>query len=189
MTNVTVIPEVTRPKVPLAQAAHMLAKLCDLLDDGADPNDAFVAVFNETKLELAEAIDRRIAFDHWIEGAINAANSARDQWADRAKKLRATREVFKANTQAIIESNPDLPYQGTLGRLAVQRNGQPALKLTFGDKELTPELIGFYNIDPRFIRTTTTYAIDAATVKAAIAAGEKIEWAELETRQHLRIRK
>lgn len=186
-TEAQLVP-VPKPRVPMAFAAAILSELCDRLDEGADPTDALCAVFQETKLDLADAVDRRVAFDTWIQGAIKTAKEARDVYAERARKLTAAHEAFKKNTQDIIQAHPDLPYQGSLGRLAVQASA-PSLKLAFGGKDLTPDMIQMFGIDEKYVKSEIVYTLDTAAVKAALQSGETIPWATLETGSHLRIRK
>ena len=179
---------VNKPKVPMAFAATILSRLCDQIDDGVDPSDALVAVFEETKLDLADAVDRRIAFETWLSGSIETAKKARDAYAERARKLTAAHEAFKKNTMDIMQANPNLPYKGDLGRLAIQAN-PASLKLAFAGKELTPDVIAMFGVDQKYVKTFTTLVLDTVAVKAALQAGETFEWATLERGQSLRFRK
>ncbi len=178
---------VTKPKIPMAFAALVLSELCDRLDDGADPTEALVAVFKDSELDLADATDRRIAFDTWIQGSIETAKKARDAYAERARKLTVAHEAFKTNTLSILEAYPELPYKGQLGRLASQAS-PPAMKLTISS-DLTQEVIEQFKIEPRFVKIITRLVLDSAAVKTALQAGEVFPWASLETGTHLRIRR
>jgi hypothetical protein len=183
------LPESRSQLIPMAEAARLLADLCERLDEGEEPTTGFVEVFNRTKFALSTGVDAFIEFDRQVEALIEHACKNRDAYGERARKLREARARFKTQVTELVESSPDLPFAGQLGRLAVQKSGTPALVLSFGEKELTPDLIEFYGIDQKYIREKTTYAIDAGAVKAALQAGEEIDWASLETRPHLRIRK
>jgi hypothetical protein len=185
LVPVTQLP--AKKKTPLAEAASLLTELCERIDNGENLDHALMAAFNETKLDLAEAVDRRIAFDHWCKGAIEAARQARNDWDERKKLLEALLERFKENTKAIIEANPDLPYAGKLGRLALQKN-PPSVQYAFGTKDVTPDLIDYLGIPREYVRVT--YEIDTAKVKADLLAGKEITWAALKTDGcHLRVRK
>ena len=179
-----------RAKVPMAWAAAALAEMCDRLEDGEEPTAAFTFVFNETRLDLAEAVDRRIAFIKLVEGSITAAEQARDEWALQKTRLESLLAAMKERTKEIVETFPDLPYKGTLGRFAVQKNGgAQALDLSFGGKEITPELIDMFQIPERFVKTKVSYALDVDGIRAAIAKGEELPWAKLAPRgTHLRVR-
>ena len=172
----------------MAFAAVILSELCDRLDDGEDPSAAFLQAFQETKLDLADAVDRRIAFAGWLEGAIFAAKKARDAYAERARKLGQVEEAFKKNTAETIQAHPDLPYKGALGRLAVQASA-PSLKLSFEPGNLTLQGFVDLGIDTKFIISKTTWSLDTAAVKAALVAGEQFSWASLEHGKHLRVKR
>lgn len=180
---------VERRKAPMDWAASVLAEICDEMDntEGAITDD-MLARFEDASIDLAEAVDRRIAFDTWIKGATKAARKARDEWNDRVQKLKALHDRFKERTKAIIEDNPNLPYQGNLGKMRVQKSA-PSVETTFGDKELTKDLIDMFGIEERFIRRKVEYAVDAQAVKDAIKAGEEISWAQLKQSSHVRFGK
>lgn len=179
---------VVATKQPMDLAALVLAELCEQVDSGADLDRELVARFDDAKLTLADAVDRRIAFDTWIKGAIEASRAARADWDQRTQLLKRIHEAFKAKTLAIVEASPDVPFVGRFGRLASQKS-PPAIKLSFGDKQLTPQLIDMFGIDERFVKTVTTQTIDIDAVKAALAAGDNLPWAEQVQGTHLRIRK
>src|SRR5688500_18041871 len=136
--NVTALAQATPPfldrvKIPMSWAAAALADLCDQIDNGVEPTKAVSLLFQERKLDLAEAVDRRIAFVNAVDAQIEAARKAKDAWAAQVRSLEALLAAMKAGTKEIIEAHPDLPYKGSIGRLAVQKN-PPAVKTTFGDK-------------------------------------------------------
>lgn len=185
-TDVVALTE--RPKVPMAVAAATLAELCDRIDAGESIGEAVVALFDEKRLELCEAVDRRIAFDQWIKGAIEAARAARDEWGKRVEQLREAHERFKANTKAIVEAAPDLPYRGALGSIAVQKS-PPAVDVAWGSRELDDETIAFFGVDPRFVKTKVTHTLDVTAVKDALKAGETLDWARLTQSNHVRFKK
>ena len=188
MTELQLPTAIMPRKTPLAEAALILAELCDLIDGGAEIGPALMGAFNDTRLQLADAVDRRICFDTWIKGAQNAARRARDEWATRAKQLDALHDAFKENTKAVLLQAPDLPYQGKLGKIALQKN-PPALRLAFGDKYVTLETIEMFGIPDRFLRVETIRSVDIGAVKEAIQGGDQVPWAEIEQGQHVRFRK
>tara|TARA_R110000868_G_scaffold9394_6_gene46937 strand:+ start:502 stop:1065 length:564 start_codon:yes stop_codon:yes gene_type:complete len=177
-----------KPKVPMAFAASAMAELCQRLDDGEAPNEALVLAFKDTELELGGAVDRRIVFMSMIESAIEDAKKARDAWSDQAKKLSKAYEAFEANTIGIIESHPDLPFKGDLGKLTVRKN-PPSVVTAFGDRDLTPSEIYANAIDSGFVRTKTTYRLDKDAIKDALKSGAVLEWAKLEQGQALKVKK
>lgn len=178
------------PKVPMAEAALALSQLCDAIDNGVALDAALMEVFSEAKLDLAQAVDRRIAFFGMLDAETDHARKARAAWDQKVQQLKAFSDQLRASTKAIIEAAPDLPYQGQLGRLALQKNGGVLpLALSFDDRVLTSETIDTHGIDERFYRMTVTYSLDTEAIRVALEAGEKLAWAMLGERgQHLRIK-
>lgn len=176
------------PKVPMAEAALALSQLCDAIDNGVAPDQALVSIFNETKLDLANAVDRRIAFFGMLDAELEHARKARAAWDAKVQQLKALSERLRASTKEIMEAHPDLPYQGQLGKLAVQKNGgQLPLTLAFDDREVSEETIRMFDVDERFFRRT--YQLDTTAIRRALDAGEKLPWAQLGERgTHVRIR-
>ncbi len=76
-----------RPNTPLTEAAHLLAELMERIDAGEDLGEALVQAFHDTRLDLAQAVDRRIAFASWVKGAIEMAKKQSDEWRLRAQQL------------------------------------------------------------------------------------------------------
>jgi hypothetical protein len=180
--------QMEKVRVPLAVAASDLARICDELDAGVTLDQALVAAFDDTKLALADAVDRRIAFHEFASSALEAARAARAGWDERVQQLKGLIDRFKANTQAVVEAHPDLPYRGTLGRITVQKS-PASLQTTFGFRELTPELIEMMGIEPEYYTVKTTYTLDTKKAKEALAAGKSLPWAELTQSNHVRFKK
>lgn len=175
-------------KTPLALAAALLSELCERIDAGESPEGALLESFNDSRLALADAVDRRIAFDTWVKGAIDAAKEARDDWAAQAKRLEGLHDAFKKNTLQVVEGTPDVPYQGRLGKIAVQNN-PPALETVFQEKQLSGDMIDMFGIDPEFYTVETVYKLNTKAVKAALAEGKSIPWALLTQGRSVRFRK
>lgn len=184
-------------KTSLGEAASMLTALCDQIDAMAEEqsankrlaaiDSALVRAFEDTRLELADAVDRRIGFDVWAKAALVAARAARKEWNDRVQLLKALHERFRERTRDVVAANPNISYAGRLGRLAVQKNA-PKVVLVFGDKSVTADMVRFLGIEPEYLRVT--YAINLEAVEVAIKAGKTLSWAALKTDgSHLRIRK
>lgn len=175
-------------KVPMDYAATALAELCERIDSGEPLSDALTVVFNDTKLDLADAVDRRIAFDTWIKGAIAAADNAAHEWQARAKKLEMMRDAFIERTKAIVEANPDMPYQGKLGTLKIRKNN-PAVQLAFNDKALTADMIALVPGLADYAKAKTTWSVDKLRIAADLKAGEELPWATLTQGTRLEVRK
>ncbi len=174
------------PKVPLDEAALILAQLCDAIDNGAEIDALLAAQFADAKLDVANAVDRRIFFFQKIEEELEAARARRASyqkvvamWDAKVQQLKALEDRVWRATKEIVEASPDLPYQGQYGKLAIQKNGG-VLPLTTDFEALDADTISLFGIEPRFYRTT--YSLDNPAIRAALEAGEDLPWARLGAR-------
>lgn len=194
-----------RPKIPMAIAATELAMLCDAIEAAEEsPNfdltgaagAALVMCFQQTKRALADSVDRRITFIKAVEAHIEAARGARNAWDAQKQRLEALLDAMRQKTKEVIEAVTDdeeekkITFRGSLGAFAVQKNGGPApMATTWGDRELSAELVDMFGIDERYFYIETTYKLRPEVVLKDLEAGEKIEWAQLAPRgTHLRIK-
>lgn len=172
-------------KIPLAFAAMLLAKVSDDIESG-NLDATLIAAFEDAKLATSEAVDRRIAFDGFIKAAINQCKETAKSWRDEATKLEKAHKRFLERTKEIVEANPDIPFVGTLGRFAIQKNN-PAVESDVD--EVDEETIDFLGIDPKYIVVKTTYQIDKTKLSQDLKNGVNIPWARLKQSQRLVIKK
>jgi hypothetical protein len=195
---------VVRPKIPMDQAAAILSEMCDVVEDAEQNPDfdlkgaAAAAVrqaFRDAEVDLADAVDRRIAWLAYVDGQIIAARAARDGWDAHKQRLESLLEAMKDATAAVVREHKTeekaLAFRGRLGQLAVQTNGGVLpLELTLPMGDLLAETIEEYAIDERFYRMSVTYTLDKEAIRAALEAGEKLPWAKLGERgSHLRVKR
>lgn len=189
-----------RPKIPMDEAAALLAQMCDAIDAAEPTVDldsaagaAVVEAFNDAKLNLAEAVDRRIAWIAFVEGQIIAARAARDAWDAQKKRLEALLSAMRQRTAATISehtaADAKITFRGRLGELSVRTNGGVLPMEVTLPPELTAETLEQFGIDERFYKMRVTYELDSAAVRKALEGGETLPWAKLGERgSHLRIR-
>jgi len=170
-------------KVPMAFAAHILSTICEDID-GADQIDAFlIHAFGIAEQNLANAVDRRIAFNNWAKVQLAAAKEAASYYVGLQNKLTEVHERFKARTKDILAATPDIPYSGKLGKISIAKNGGlQSLVFSFGDKAITPESAAFFGVPPDYVLTKVSYSIDVARVRAELDAGITHEWVSLADR-------
>lgn len=174
-------------RTPMTWAAFSLAEMCQALEDGATPDALFTEHFKETELALAESVDRRIAMRLQIKADLEISRTQRADWDRRVQQLKALDDLCDEKTIETMQRHPDLPYKGQMGRFALQKN-PPSLKLAFGEKGITSDMLTFFAIPPEFVKTTIE--INTVAVKDALKAGKEIPWAELKADGcHLRVRK
>lgn len=173
----------TTNKLPMVYAAEILSTICDEID-GTDKIDEFlIRAFDDAKQTLAESVDRRIMFDTWSKIQMEAAQEAADQFAARAAKIKAVRERFRLRTKEILESLPEVPYAGKLGKISIVSNGGlRAIEYSFGSKHITPATAELFGVPEDYILSRVDYFIDTERVRAELENGKTLEWAKLAER-------
>ncbi len=178
-------------KVPLALAVQNLATLMEAIDNGK-LDEAVVKLFNDQRLDLSSAVDRRICFFDICEKHIESLKDIARKYQTTASGLENVLETVKKNTQEIITKNTDLPYKGDLGRLSVQKNAASCqIHLEMKKVSLVNALdiddIEKYEIPEEFYDERTYYVLVIDRIKKALESGEEIKWAELKRGEHLRV--
>lgn len=174
-------------------AASTLAQICEVIDEGGDLDGALLSRFSSARSDLVASVDRRICFLRFCEDAISGAKRARDAYVERARQLERMVEALKTKTMQAMKENEDVPFVGSLGRFAVQKN-PAALKLGFEAKSMSvsrvvsAEDVTKHKIDKKFLKTVIEFQLDADAVKTALKAGQEFPWATLEQGESLRIK-
>ncbi len=174
------------PRVPFAQAVEDLNDICRYIDDGADVDAALSQTFNELKLDLADAVDRRVVFFQNLDGSIDSAIAACESWKREAERLESIKLKLMERTRSMMEAFPDLPYQGKFGRLKIVNNGgvQPlSVKANVEKKHVNnivseDELVRL-GVSREYYKSVTYFTLINESIRKSIESGEKIEWAEL----------
>lgn len=179
-------------KVPLAEAAETFAIVCNAIDEG-NLDETIVAIFNQTRLDLATAVDRRVCFLNFCTSSMQAAKETRNAWAERARQLEALEERIKVLTIDQIKSSGLEQAKGDLGRLCIQNNPE-ALSLDFDlhdmmvNRVIDPIFIEVNAVPDKYLKKIAAYQLDTKQIKEDLQAGETLPWAKLTRGQHLRIR-
>ena len=175
-----------RPRVPLAQALAMVSEIYHRLEDGSTEPDAIAAVFSETRLDVAEAIDRRMAVKDSMEAEAEKCRIKAKSYAEAAGRLERAVEALKQNTLTVMQAIPDFPYADSAGRRIHIQQAAPRLVLDLGTAKktfsnlVTTDIIAEHEIPLAFIQAGQFLAIDTAAVKAALEAGSAFHWAKLD---------
>ncbi len=185
---------VERTKMPLHWAARLLSDLCDQVDNSPEMTHTMIQAIQSAGVALAEAIDRRKALMWAIDGSLKAARGARAEIDSYVQRLKGIQELLKETTKQAMEADPNLPWKDSVGRkLTLSANSQPSLKLDFDMKDkrtftnlVHDETVAMFDIPPRFLNRITVTTLNSDALKAALAAGQKISWAELEHGRHVR---
>jgi hypothetical protein len=172
----------------------MLADLCQQLEEGVNPDEAFQLAFSQTQLDLVEAIDRRKALMFAVQSNIEAARAARADLDAHIQRLKAVQEKVKDETKVTMEKDPELPYRDSAGRkLSLCNNSQASLKYPFEVKEtrafsnlVEEETIKFFDIAPEYLQTITIRVLDTDAIRKDLAEGKELAWVTAERGRHVR---
>jgi hypothetical protein len=181
-------------KVPLQWAAVALTAICEQIENGENIDNALLTQFNETKLDIAEAIDRRKSFKRYLEMMIDHCKAGKNEISEQQKRFEAVLESLKEKTKAIIEENPNVPYVDSFGKkLSLVNSGNPKLELKIpltASKTVShiidKEQCDFFGVDPKYIKQVSYLTLDTELLKSDLKAGEKLEWAEIIFNKQLR---
>lgn len=173
----------TKVALQLTAGASLVASISDRIEAGEELSAALRDTFDIAMLRHADGVDRAISFRHANEALQAKLKLLEERAKDERKRLEAMDEAFRKQVKATLEANANIPFKGELGTISL-RKGPPAVETVFGDKKLDPATIDMFAIESRFVRQKTEYALDAKAVRAALDAGEKLDWATVEQKQY-----
>lgn len=170
---------------PMAVAADALDVACSQVDEAEDIDTRLAAFFDDSKMQLGDEVDKRIAFDRWCAIQTEAAKEAVAFYKARIEMIEEAKRKRRAATQAVLEAKPDLPYRGKLGKVWLQAS-EPAVEYVFGDKHVDPAIIQNFGIPDEYVLSEIVYKIDHAKLKADLKAGKTVGWAVLKQKVGIR---
>jgi len=181
-------------KVPLQWAAAALVAICQQIEDGINIEDALLAQFNETKLDIAEAIDRRKGLKNYLEMMISHCKAGKSDINDQQKRFETVLERLKEKTKQILIENPEIPYVDSFGKkLSVVNNGTPRLdlKLPITISKSVNNIVDqqeciTFGIDQKYLRTVSYITLDTETLRNDLKSGTILPWADLTWSTQLR---
>lgn len=122
----------------LAETAACLSALVEGMENKQDIKTLLRNEFADYLDNIQRDIDKRKSLLKEIEEKISLASELRENYSRQKRRFESIRDNLIEQTKDIIEKNPTLPWQDSLGkRIAVWRNAQP--KLIIKDPELLPE--------------------------------------------------
>jgi hypothetical protein len=195
--NASLVTEVTttRPRVPLAESAALVAEIERRLADGEEPTDVINQSFHASMTDLAEGVDRRKAAAAALRSRALLVKAMAKDLTDHARRLEAAEERLREHTLSIMQGHPDVTFKDSAGRrLTVAKNSQATLVLSFestlGKKTISNILdlktIEDFKISAEFLAKPAFLVLDTAAVRAALDEGRELPWAMLTRGQHVR---
>ncbi len=175
-------------KVPLYEASRILAELCTRLDNGDDELLSVIEIFNDAKLSVAEAIDRRKAVAVALKSYIAAGVQAKQDLTRQIDKLARALQALKDSTKVIIEMRPDIPYRDSFGsKLSVAKNGTAALITTVDPRTKSiSNVVDADKVPVEYLNVVSYFQLNTEKVRADLEAGVELTWARLEQGTQLR---
>ena len=189
MTDITI-----KKRTPLELAALDFAAVLNQIEalDG-DLDQAVLSTFGELKLELAEAVDRRIYFLQYLESQIEHVEKMKKAWSERQRVLETLQDRIKESTkQTIMNTDAKLKLKGTTGELSLQKS-PPALYLSFDVHRksyeiVTDDEIAKHKIPTKYLQHVELLQLNKIAIREDLQAGVELNFAKLVRNSHIRIR-
>ncbi len=167
---------------PMAIAAHELALVCDEMDESPDKIDRFLDRFEDAKLTLGDAVDRRIAVDREIKSQIAAHEVGIRHYRDRKAMLEEIHERFRSRTKVLmmlVDEGIRDAFRGKLGKITLAKVA--SVKFAFGEnRPMSAASVEKYGILHDYLVPVMSYKVDTDLVRQELELGKKLAWAHLE---------
>ncbi len=181
-------------KLTLADYAMEVERMCAEVDacEGEIPSDV-IQRFETAELALAEKCDRWIGLLDAVKSRSELLKEHKERVQKAIKATDGVQERLKSYLKHTMQAFPDLPYKGSSGRLALQKNPE-SLKIHFETKDVTVYRTlekSMLSLEPglnAYVKEITLYVIETDKLKADLKAGMKMYWAELTQDSHVRVR-
>jgi len=185
---------VTKKRAPLELAALDFAAVLNQIEqlDG-DLDQAILSTFGELKLELAEAVDRRIYFLQFLESQIEHVEKMEKAWKERRRILENLNERIKESTKTtIIANDGSMKLKGTTGELAVQKS-PPSVEYAFDFSKksfdiVTDDIVSKHKIPAKYLQHLELLQINKSAVREDLQAGIELGFAKLNRGSHVRVK-
>ncbi len=152
-----------------------------------------MARFDDARASLAERTDAWIYRLEYLEATAAMLKERKDRAHEAQKAREAAHKAAKEYLKYLIESKPGVPFKGTEGSLALQRNPE-AVKYAFTRDDKTfyatvhPHTLEMFPSLRSYVTTASVMFVDGAKVKADLRLGMQLDFATLETGSHVRVR-
>ncbi len=183
-------------KVPLDYASRAMTNIYDLIESSEDLEEYLIAEFRSASLDLAEAVDRRIAVMKRFKSEIGHLTELKTEIEGYLATVKKADVRLKEHTMFIMTANEQLTYKGNLGRLALQ-NSPVRVEFTFPVETKTisncisDAVLLELDVPEKYITKHVHYSINREAVKTYLNQSPKVSlpWARLMQGQHIRIRR
>jgi hypothetical protein len=183
-----------KKRTPLELAALDFAAVLNQIEmlDG-DLDQAVLSTFGELKLELADAVDRRIYFLQFLESQIEHVKKMAQAWTERRRILESLEDRIKESTKLVIErSEGAMKLKGNTGELSVQKS-PVSMHLSFEPMKksyeiVTDDLVSKHEIPAKYLQHVELLQLNKTAIREDLQAGIELSFAKLVRNTHIRIR-
>jgi len=185
--------------VPVAQIQSLqmrtfrLSQICDLVDGGVELTEAVRAEFNLALLSQSKGIDEFLDDREYLKARIEKLKEIKRAASDQQKKDEALLEAISTQAVELIEGNPNLPFNGSLEKLATAKN-PPSVEVNFPLEQksflnlVTLNFISLCGVPDHYYQAETVYRLNLKEIGEDLKAGKEIVWAQLKQKKRLHLK-
>lgn len=153
-----------------------------------------MGLLEDLKGELKDKVDSWINYSQAVDVALAHAEDQEKRWKEKKRSLEKIRAHMASYLMFQMQNGNYAELQGQDGRLKICKNSQPKLNITLPTQEIrfshSLPVMAFQEIStlyPEFFQEIKLLNIDTISLKSAIKDGRKLEFANLEYGQHVRL--
>lgn len=182
-----------KKKIPMQWAAAAFEQISNEIVEAQDIDAALASQFKDSEIDLAESVDRRMAFWRHAQNFFKTCKLGKSEINKAQKDHEKMLAVFVEKTIELIEKHPDIPFKDSYGKkLSVVQNGTPVLKTELDLKiksvsnVVALEECELFGVDPKYLKKVSYMTLDVDAVNADLRAKVELAWAELKWGKYLK---
>lgn len=181
----------------VVQDLHKITEALEALADGSNSDDMSAILALAPQLDTAiekvkESVDSRINFLEFVKLLEQKYKDDIAFFQSKLKMIQAFQDKIKEQTVFVIQNNPDISFEGTHKKLAVQKNGGAQSidwKVQLQDMKHVVDPTDISKFPESMVSEVKLFVLDKKKFEAYLSSGGQSEAAELLPRGvHLRIK-
>lgn len=178
-----------KPLSEILAELEMYLEAVEVGVEAASPTD----YFTDLKGELSEKVDGWIDYLEGLDVLLSHMEEKKDYFAKRAKALSNLKEKKKEYLAMLLSKSALPEIRGSERRISLRKNAVPSLHFSVPITGVKYSyVIPSYHVEladqfPEFFSLTSQYVLDAESLKKSIIAGRKVNFANVEYGNHVRI--
>lgn len=162
--------------------------LMNQIEEGRELDDAFNETFKETAVELRHSVDDRICAFDTLDSVITRFKDIEATYRSQRQSLERIRDKLTERTVELIRADSELPFNGSVERLAAQRQ-KSSVVTDFVTRQVSISNVVEPNTVPlAYLETRTYYIFKREEARLALERGEVVPGCKLEENYSLRRR-